>query len=845
MAARGIATCLGVTAPLRGRRGPAVSAGFFRAYSRSIRAGVARLSAVLIVAATTLPHARGSDGAAAAPIAAANSPPPVAISPEIEAASSRPLHEAIDAIVTDAAVGPLAARCSDADFVRRIHLDLVGVIPPVAMVREFLADSAGDKREKLVDKLLADRAFARHMMFVLDAMLLERATPPGDLATSWREYLFTALVADEPLDALARDLIVSDGGDPATRPAMAFLVTRDAEPVQLTRAIGRLFFGRDLQCAQCHDHPLDDDIRQAEHQGLYAFLARTSLFKGKDNSVFVSEKAEGEVDYQSVFTQEGEKGVWPRLPGGATLVDEPRHEPAAAYVTAPSKTSHGVPAFSRRSALAAGLADHEGFRRNLANRIWAMFFGRGLVHPLDAVGPDNPPTHPHLLALLADALRDQGFRLRPFVRGIVLSDTYQRDIKPPRPGDVDVAALAGLITTLEAERPALAEAREKTDQRASEADARRLTLATATHTAHLERLGLITARDAASKASDAAVGAAAKTAADLDAARQVADALAEASRQAARAAALLEGDASLTSLAATLNERMATKAAAAVAAATAHEAKRGAAETASAALTAARSAVDAATAALGVAPLAAAEREAVAARRAAVDAGHMLRRLDDRIQLARDLVAHAALAAADPVAAEIAWESIVDRWTTAGQVAALRALSPEQLALSVQQATGALAARQASAAAAIDKTPPEQLAKASDEARPGIRAMQVEMRMVKDASGMLRSAANLFGDALTEGFQASVNQALYFGNAPDIQSQLAPSGQNLVATLGSMSDAGAVADEAYVAVLSRPPTDEERIDVAAFLGPRSADRSQALAELVWALVSSNEFRFNH
>jgi hypothetical protein len=828
MAACGIETNIGGTAPpWGGPRGFALSP--------------------LVVAAALLaaPSVAIRAARAEAPTAPPTTPPSPAATPAPAAPASRPLHAAIDAIVAEAAVGPVAAPCNDADFVRRIHLDLAGVIPTVATVRAFLADPTADKRVRLIDALLADRAFARHMMFVLDAMLLERATPPDDLAASWREYLFTNLADDTPLDALARELLVSDGAAAGTRPATAFVVTRDAEPVQLTRAVGRLFFGRDLQCAQCHDHPLDDDIRQAEHQGLYAFLARTSLFKGKDTPQFVSEKADGEVDYQSVFTNEGQKGVWPRLPGGLTLIDEPRPEPAAAYRQEPSKTAHGVPAFSRRAALAARLADDEGFRRNLANRIWAIFLGRGLVHPLDGHGSDNSPSHPRLLSLLANALRDHGFRLRPIVRGIVLSETYQRRVEPPSPAAIDAAAVGGLASRLEAERPALEAARAAADEAAAAAEARRDAAAAATHAVHLERLGLVTARDAAAKAATAADAAAAKAAAELDVARQVSDALATAAAKAVQATALVAGDGSLTDLAATLGEHATKKAAATEKAAAAHAEKQAAVTAAAAALAAARQAVDAATARLGVEALATSEREAVAARRAAVDAAHALRRLDDRLVLARDLVAFGPLAASDRVAADLAWESIVDRWTVAGQVAALRALAPEQLALSVQQATGALAARQARAAAAIDKAPPEQIAKASDDDRPVIRAMQVEMKMVNDASGLLRSAAKLFGDALSEGFQASVNQALYFGNAPDIQGQLAPSGTNLVATLATMSDAGAVADEAYMAVLSRPPTDEERADVAAFLEPRAADRPAALAEFVWALVSSNEFRFNH
>ena len=805
--------------------------------------GMARLAVLAMLLCrviTTTAMAADPDPAAAPPPAAV---PQVAVTPTASAA--RPLHEVIDALVTAAAVGPCAPRCSDADFVRRIHLDLTGVIPTTARVRAFLADPAGDKRTKLVDDLLADPGFARHVMFVLDAMLLERASPSGDLAAAWREYLFSSLVDDKPLDGMFRDLLVSDGSDPAMRPAAAFLLTRDAEPVQLTRAIGRLYFGRDLQCAQCHDHPIDDDIRQAEHQGLYAFVARTSLFRGKDNALLASEKADGEVDYQSVFTKEGEKGVWPRLPGGMTLVDEPRPEPDAAYVTEPTKTSHGVPAFSRRAALAARLADDHGFRLNLANRIWAIFFGRGLVHPLDGIGPDNAATHPGLLLRLAEALREQGFRLRPLVREIVLSETYQRSVEPPGHDEVSAVEIGARVTSLEGERIARTAALETLEQAAAAAETRRQEAVAATRAVHVDRLARLTERDAASKAAAAATAAAATTSADLTRARTVSDALVGAVAQATRAVELTAGDAALQSLAATLAERASAKGRQAEAVAQAHAEKQAAADTAMGALTAARGAAEDATARLGADDLARVEREAVAARRAATVAAQEVRRLDARIQLARDLLAHADLVGTDPAAAAVAWQSIVDRWTDAGQVAALRALSPEQLALSVQQATGALAARQANAAAAIDKAPPEALAKASADERDDIRAMQVEMRMVKDASGLLRSAATLFGDTLSDGFQASVSQALYFGNAPDIQGQLAPSGSNLVATLAAMSEAAAVADEAYVAVLSRPPADDERADVAAFLDARPHDRTQAIAELVWALVSSNEFRFNH
>ena len=138
------------------------------------------------------------------------------------------------------------------------------------------------------------------------------------------------------MDELLGEVVAAEGGDPEATPAAAFLLAREAEPVKMTRAVGRILFGRDLQCAQCHDHPLDDDLRQAEFHGLHAFVKRTSLFtSGKAQQL--SEAAVGEVDFTSVFTEESVKAAWPQLPDGPPLIEEPIVEPGDGYVIAPLK----------------------------------------------------------------------------------------------------------------------------------------------------------------------------------------------------------------------------------------------------------------------------------------------------------------------------------------------------------------------------------------------------------------------------------------------------------------------------------------------------------------------------
>ena len=120
----------------------------------------------------------------------------------IGAQDQPPLHERIDALIDAAAVGPIAPPASDADFVRRIYLDLTGVIPTPEETRAFLADQTPDKRAKMVEALLASPAFNRHLTLTFDVMLMERRTDKTSLLKPWLAYLLTSIAANKPLDQL-------------------------------------------------------------------------------------------------------------------------------------------------------------------------------------------------------------------------------------------------------------------------------------------------------------------------------------------------------------------------------------------------------------------------------------------------------------------------------------------------------------------------------------------------------------------------------------------------------------------------------------------------------------------
>ena len=320
---------------------------------------------------------------------------------------------------------------SDAEFVRRVYLDLTGVIPTAKQARAFLDDSAPDKRQRLIDELLASPDHAIHMARVFDVMLIERRIPTitsYDVpAQKWREYLTGAFAENQPWDRMVRDVLSSDGTDERNAAGVKFYLVRDVAPHQLTRDVGRLFLGVDLQCAQCHDDPRIESYRQADYFGIYAFLQRMTAYRDNDKNVsLVGETAVGKTSFVSVFTAKGGE-TNPRLPGGEMVAD-PEVEKDKEYVVKPGPKERGVPTYSRRLKLAELLprATTQGFSRNIVNRLWAMLMGRGLVHPLDLHHAGNPPSHPELLDRLERWLVEHQYDLRALLREMLLSQTYQR-----------------------------------------------------------------------------------------------------------------------------------------------------------------------------------------------------------------------------------------------------------------------------------------------------------------------------------------------------------------------------------------------------------------------------------
>lgn len=349
------------------------------------------------------------------------------------ASADEPLHQRIDQLIAQGASDvELAPPASDAEFHRRVWLDLAGRIPTTAETQAFLSDDASDKRQRLIDEHLASPEYARRMSELFHAMLMERRNDNDE----WSRFLRRSFERNLAWDQMAHALIRADAEDSDLRGAAFFLTARLVSegamaPVDipgLTRDVGRLLAGVDLQCAQCHNHLTIDDYAQQDFQGLHMIFENTQTRRDVKFPAISEKVMTQKKEFLSVFDQVPML-TGPVVPGGSE-VEVVVFEKGEEFAVAPdSKTRKpGVPKFSPLNELATGLASAENdlFSRNIANRLWFLMMGRGLVEPLDLQHSDNPPTHPELLDLLASEFASHDFNIKWFLRELALTQTYQR-----------------------------------------------------------------------------------------------------------------------------------------------------------------------------------------------------------------------------------------------------------------------------------------------------------------------------------------------------------------------------------------------------------------------------------
>ena len=359
-----------------------------------------------------------------------------------------------------------AARADDATWLRRIHLDLVGRIPTEEEVARFQRLPARKRRETTVDGLLAHPEHPRHLREMFDVLWMGRPTGNAEAQRRdhrWYEFLETSFRENRPWDAMVRDLIVARPAKPEQRGLVQFLYERQNNPQAMAEAVAPLVFGLQIGCAQCHDHMVAREIKQAHYWGMVAAFNRSKNVESEAGFGLAESAIGGFVSFANLKKESQQARLvffngrtvdepWPA--DGIKEVDAPEK-----YRVPPPKNKERPPApaepqFSRRQALAEAVTrDNPLLARAAVNRVWAMFLGRGLVHPVDLMDSQHAPSHPELLDWLAHDFERSGYDLRRLIRNLVLSQAYQLDSRPaPGKAPADEAFARAIEKPLSAEQ---------------------------------------------------------------------------------------------------------------------------------------------------------------------------------------------------------------------------------------------------------------------------------------------------------------------------------------------------------------------------------------------------------
>lgn len=312
-------------------------------------------------------------------------------------------------------------RSEDTEFLRRVHLDLVGTIPSAEKVDAFLKNTDPKKREKVIDELLADPRFGVQISEIWSGQMIPRESNNRRLNhTPFQEWLAKQFNAGVPLNKLVFDLVTATGNTDENGATVFYVGNPTVD--KMTDNVARMFLGVQLQCAQCHNHPFTD-WKQTEYWAMAAFFMKTKLT--------VNPQQAAKKGVAPGITETGKAGGKKQgLPESAKIVP-------AKFLQGESPTLNQSEPF--RPVLAQWMTSPNNpfFARAMVNRFWYQLFGRGIVNPVDDMHQDNVATHPELLAAMTEQLKTSGFDLKYLLRAICNSETYQRTSKPSNDNQSD------------------------------------------------------------------------------------------------------------------------------------------------------------------------------------------------------------------------------------------------------------------------------------------------------------------------------------------------------------------------------------------------------------------------
>ena len=315
--------------------------------------------------------------------------------------------------------------CTDAEFLRRIYLDLTGTPPTLEKTQAFLDDektSGQKKRAKIVDELLGSKDYIERWANKWADLLQCNSENLGQKGVwLFRQWIERQIADNVPYDKMVRSLLTAQGSC-YENPAVNYLrVLR--EPGKITEDVSQTFFGVRFNCNKCHDHPFEK-WTQSQYYQFGAYFAQVAIKRGQLGKEVIRNNT------SDTTPVTGEEIVYRNYAGGE--VKHPKTDMVVAPKVPFGSAKDTVAEGDRRDVLVDWLTskDNPLFAKSMANRVWSYFFGRGIIEPVDDIRASNPASNPELLdAMTADFVKN-GFDIRKLMRTICLSRTYQLSIVP-------------------------------------------------------------------------------------------------------------------------------------------------------------------------------------------------------------------------------------------------------------------------------------------------------------------------------------------------------------------------------------------------------------------------------
>ena len=330
----------------------------------------------------------------------------------------------------------LAPTVNDQVFLRRVWLDLVGQLPSPAEITRFCLDPRGDKRYRMVNRLLADERFGKNWSSYWRDVILYRRSEDRALITAQalQEFLSEQFNANAPWDEIASQFVTARG-DVREDGRTALIMAQAASPEDTAAEISRIFLGIQIQCAQCHDHPTDDWQREQFHQ-LAAFFPRLAIRRNPSamRRSFLVVADDSPPRFARRNNNNRRRGT---LEHTMPDLDDPEAEGTimqpALFATG-QQLELGVSDQERRNSLAQWMtaSDNPWFARAFVSRIWSELIGEGFYEPVDDMGPQRECSAPKTMEYLAREFAENGHDVKWLFRTIMLTEAYGRESRPPR-----------------------------------------------------------------------------------------------------------------------------------------------------------------------------------------------------------------------------------------------------------------------------------------------------------------------------------------------------------------------------------------------------------------------------